>query len=279
MQAKVCVITGANSGIGFECAKALASLRAHVVLVCRDENRGHEACRAISNTVPEAQVDLITGNLGSIDGVKKLAAQLLASYPEIHVLINNAGVWMTQKRITKDGLELSFMVNHLAPFMLIHLLQPALINGTPARIINISAGLYAKGAVDIERTPIGADFGRLKTYANSKLCNVLTLAEAARRLKGTGVTLNFVHPGVVNTKLGDSKGFWGWLLRKVKQSWLTPEQGAAAPIWLATAPEMADISGSYFDEKEPVPLAPNALNEKLARQVWDISLELGHINH
>jgi len=268
------VVTGANSGIGFEIALALAEMQAHVVLVCRDTSRGKEAVTAIKARCNNSNIDLVRGDLGTIAGTRQLAIELQQRYPLIHVLVNNAGVWMTRKHINADGLELSFMVNHLAPFMLNRLLRPSLIAAAPARIININAGLYIKGTVDIERTPYGADFGRFKTYANSKLCNVLTLAGEAQELEGSAVTLNHVHPGVIQTALGDSKGVLGWLMRQIKKSWLTPAQGAVAPVWLATAEEIATISGAYFNEKAQIPIDARAQDETLARQVRDFSIRV-----
>lgn len=281
MNNKVCVVTGANTGIGFEVALGLARHGAHTVLVCRDAARGEAAVSAICAAVPEAQVDLVVANLNSVAGTHALAAALIQRFPRIHVLVNNAGVWMSSKQLNADGLELSFMVNHLAPFILNQRLRSNLMAAAlpddPARIINVNAGLYMKGAVDIERTPIGADFGRIRSYANSKLCNVLTLAEEARQLEGFGVTINHVHPGVVRTGLGDSRGALGWLLRLVKKSWLTPAQGAESPVWLATAPELAGVSGAWFNVKERIPLATVATDATLSQQVWDLSRSLGRL--
>jgi NAD(P)-dependent dehydrogenase (short-subunit alcohol dehydrogenase family) len=273
MQQKVCVVTGGNAGIGYEIVQALAQQQARVVLVGRNAARGQAAQQAIQ-AATGGTVDLVVGDVGSVASTRQLADSLLADYPAIHVLINNAGVWMTKKVLNEDGLEQSFMVNHLAPFMLNHLLLPALRAAGGARIVDVNAGLYANGKVDLAKTPYGKDFGRIRTYANSKLCGVLTLAEQGRRLEGSGVTINMVHPGVIRTGLGDSSGPIGWLLRWVKRSWATPAQGAVAPVWLATAPEVAGKSGLYFNEKEALALADVAKDEALAADLWALSVRL-----
>ncbi len=268
MRGKVCIVTGANAGIGYEIAKALAELDAHVVLVSRNELKGREARDSIKAVAGDSNVELVVGDLGSIASTRTLAEAIANRYPKIHVLVNNAGVWMTQRELNEDGLERSFMTNHLAPFMLSQLLLPNLMAASPARIVTVNSGLYVKGKVDIQRTPTGEDFGRLASYANSKLCNVLTLEEQARQLEGTGVTINMVHPGVIRSNLGETTGIVGWLLRQVKRLWKTPEQGAEAPVWLATDPSVSHHSGVYFNEKKIMPLVAVAQDRDLADAVW-----------
>ncbi len=274
MQSKRYVVTGGNAGIGYEIVRGLAQKSAEVVLVSRDEARGRTAQAELQAATGAGKIDLVVGDLGTVAGTRQLATDLLAAYPTLDGLINNAGVWMTRKVLNEDGLELSFMVNHLAPFMLSQLLLPALQAAGHARIVHVNAGLYVKGKVDLQKTPYGKDFGRIRTYANSKLCAVLTLPEQARRLAGNSVTVNMVHPGVIRTGLGDTSGVVGWLLRQVKRQWATPLQGAVAPIWLATAPELAEQCGIYFNEQVPMPLADNAQDEALAAALWQLSERL-----
>ncbi|MCA9986376.1 MAG: hypothetical protein KDE59_18835, partial [Anaerolineales bacterium] len=175
-------------------------------------------------------------------------------------------------------LEMGFMVNFLAPFMLSHLLGERLRASAPARIIHVNAGLYVKGKVDLARTPYGRDFGRLRTYANSKLCHALTLRQEADLFAPHNVTVNMVHPGVVNTALGDMGGPLGWLLKRVKRSWLSPAEGAIAPVWLATSAEVAGQTGQYFNEKEVIPLAAVARDEELGRALWQLACELAGLD-
>lgn len=273
METGAYIVTGANAGIGYEIARALAQQGNHTVLICRNAERGTAALNQLTSQTDGA-VDLVLGDLSSLAAVRTLAANLLAQYPSIACLIHNAGIWMTHKQLNEDGLELSFMVNHLAPFMLTQLLSERLMASAPARIVYVSAGLYIKGAVDVARTPMGNDFGRIKTYCNTKLCSVLTLEKLAGQFAESNVTVNMVHPGVIRTGLGDSNGIVGWLLRQIKRSWATPEEGADAPVWLATDPALAETTGLYFDEKKEMPLADVAKDTQLANQVWQLSLRL-----
>ena len=274
MKNRVCVVTGGNAGIGKAIVQALAAQQAQVVLVSRDKERGETAVQDICQSLPNAHVELVVGDLGTIATTRQLAHTLLDRYPAIHVLINNAGIWPTKKQLNADGLEQSFMVNHLAPFMLNRLLFERLKASAPARIVNVSAGLYVNGRVDLTKTPYGHDFHPIRTYASTKLCNVLCLPLEAAQLAGSGVTLNAVHPGVINTDLGIMRGPLGWLMKLVKRGWGTPEQGAVAPVWLATAPELASTHGQYFNEKEAIPLAKVAQNAGLAQQLWQLSERL-----
>lgn len=167
------------------------------------------------------------------------------------------------------------MVNHLAPFILSNRLLPRLKANAPARIVNINAGLYAMGKVDLEETPYGRDFGRIRTYANTKLCNLLFTREMAQRIESSGVTVNAVHPGVINTNLGDTSGLVGLLLRLVKRFWDPPEEGAKAPVWLATSPEVEGVNGRYFELQEAVEVEGKARDGALGRRLWELSAELG----
>jgi NAD(P)-dependent dehydrogenase (short-subunit alcohol dehydrogenase family) len=271
MTKKLCVVTGANAGIGKAIALALTQAGLRVVMVCRDAQKGAQAAAEIKTAVPDNPPTLLIGDLGSIAGVRQIAADLLAQYPQIHILINNAGVWATKRKLNADGLETSFMVNHLAPFLLTNLLLERLQASRPARIVNINAGLYVKGQLDLEKTPYGHDFHSLKSYANTKLANVLFTQELARRLEGSGVTVNAIHPGVIRTELGNRSGPLGWLLKLIKRSWKTPEEGAKSPVWLATAAELEGVNGRYYNEFEEIPIDPVAQDEALTQQLWQFS--------
>ncbi|MEZ4644400.1 MAG: SDR family oxidoreductase [Chloroflexota bacterium] len=274
MKEKVCVVTGGNAGIGKAIASELARMQAHVVIVSRNREKGELALADIRQEAPMGQVELVVGDLGTAAGTRQLANTLLAQLPHIHVLVNNAGVWLTQRQLNVDGLEMTFMVNHLAPFILTNMLLARLQASTPARIVNVNAGLYVNGRFNLQQTPYGHDFHRLRTYANSKLGNIFYTQELARRIEGSGVTVNAVHPGVIRTDLGVMSGVLGWLLRLVKRSWPGPEVGAQAPVWLATAPELEAVNGKYFDLKQETPYAPVAQNPELAQQVWALSEQL-----
>jgi NAD(P)-dependent dehydrogenase (short-subunit alcohol dehydrogenase family) len=269
------VVTGANAGIGKAVALQLAQAGHHVVAVCRDEAKGQAAIAEIRAAAgPAARVDLVRGDVSTVAGVRELATRLLAQYHAIHVLVNNAGVWMTERKLNADGIELTFMVNHLAPFLLTILLLERLKASAPARIVNVNAGLYVKGEADLEKLPAGENFHRFKTYMHSKLCNVYFTTELAHRLEDSGVTVNALHPGVIRTNLGDAPGALGVLIRFAKRFWKTPDDGAKPVVRLAIADDVQGVSGKYFTEREEVPIADNAKNADLSKKLWALSEKL-----
>ncbi len=269
------IVTGANAGIGKAAAHQLAQQGHHVVAVCRDEAKGKAAVAEIRAAVrPDARVDFVQGDLSAVAGVRELAARLLAQYHVIHVLVNNAGVWMTQRKLNADGIEMTFMVNHLAPFLLSNLLLDRLKASAPARIVNVNAGLYMKGEADLEKLPTGENFNRFKTYMHSKLCNVYFTTELARRLEGSGVTVTALHPGVIRTNLGDAPGALGALIRLAKRFWATPEDGAKPVVRLAVADDVQGDSGKYYNEFEEMPIAENATNPETSAKLWALSEKL-----
>ncbi len=273
--ARTIVVTGANAGIGKAVALQLAQAGHHVVAVCRDDAKGRAAVAEIRAVAgPEVRVDLVLGDLSTVAGVRALATKLLAQYHAIHVLVNNAGVWMNKRVLNADGLEMTFMVNHLAPFLLSNLLLERLKASAPARIVNVNAGLYAMGECDLEKLPSGANFKAFKTYMHSKLCNVYFTTELARRIEGSGVTVNALHPGVIRTNLGASQTPLGLLLKVVKRFWTEPEAGAKPVVRLAIDSELEGVSGKYFDVMKESPLAPNAQDPELAKRLWNLSEKL-----
>ena len=278
MENKVCIVTGGNRGIGYEIVKALALQGMDVVMISRSKERGQAALAQLQTEVQQGQITLVVGDLGTVAGTRQLADDLLQTCPRIDVLINNAGIWPTKKILNADGLELGFMVNFLAPFMLSQLLKERLIASAPARIVHVNAGLYVKGKVDLAKTPYGADFSRLRSYADSKLCAVLILAQEAALFDPHGVTVNMVHPGVVNTDLGQMGGVMGWLLKQVKRGWMTPAQGAVAPVWLAKAADVDDETGLYFNEKEVIPVDDVAQDKQLARDLWQFAEQAANLD-
>lgn len=269
------VVTGANAGIGKAVAQQLAQQGHHVVAACRDEARGKAAVAEIRAAAgPDARVDLVQGDLSTVTSVRELAARLLAQYHSIHVLVNNAGVWMTQRRLNADGIEMTFMVNHLAPFLLSNLLLDRLKASAPARIVNVNSGLYVKGEADLEKLPTGENFNRFKTYMHSKVCNVYFTTELARRLNGSGVTVTALHPGVIRTNLGDAPGALGALIRLAKRFWATPEDGAKPVVRLAVADDVQGVTGKYYNELEEMPIAENAKSPETSAKLWALSEKL-----
>lgn len=272
---KTIIVTGANAGIGKAVALQLVQQGHHVVAVCRDEVKGKAAVAEIRAAAgADARVDLVLGDLSTVAGVRELAARLLAQYHAIHVLINNAGVWMTQRKLNVDGIEMTFMVNHLAPFLLSNLLLDRLKASAPARIVNVNAGLFVKGEADLEKLPAGENFNRFKTYMHSKLCNVYFTTELAQRLNGSGVTVTALHPGVIRTNLGDAPGALGALIRFAKRFWATPEDGAKPVVRLAIADDVQGVTGTYYNELEEMPITDNAKNPETSVKLWALSEKL-----
>ena len=271
------IVTGGNTGIGKAIAQALVAAQAQVVITSRDPDKGAQAISDIKQAFRHANVELVVGDLSTIASTHQLADTLLEDFPNIAVLINNAGVWMLRRQINQDQLEYSFMVNHLAPFILSNRLLTLLKANAPARIINLNAGLYAMGKLDLDKTPYGYDFSFLKTYANTKLCNLLFTRVLAHRIEGSGVTVNAVHPGVIRTNLGDTSGIFGLLLRVIKLALDPPEEGAKAPVWLATSSDVEGLNGQFFDIQAPTEVNETAKDAALSQRLWDLSVALAGV--
>ncbi len=276
MDAKVCVLTGATSGVGYQSAKRLAKGGAHLVLVCRDREKAE---RVKSELVHEytAQVDVLVADFSKLCEVREAARAILANYPRIDVLINNAGLHNTHRTLTKEGVETVFCVNHLASFLLTRLLLNRLIESSPARIIQVSSQGHRFGGLDLN--DLNWDRRRyrgLQGYGASKVAQLLTVWELADILMGSGVTINAVHPGEVRTNIGMNNGpvyrfyqrylIW-WILKD-------PVISGEAIYYMAASPEMQTVSGKFFNltiEEKP---APHALDRTLGKQVWAISEQL-----
>ncbi len=277
MKKRTFVVTGGNTGVGKAIAVDLAKRRYHVVIVSRNPEKGDAALNEIKSLSDNQSVDLIVGDLSSVQSCKELAGNILKNYPDVSVLINNAGIWPVKLEINADGLEMAFMVNHMAPFILSNMLLNRLKKNAPSRIVNVNAGLYVFGKLDIEKTPYGKDFSRLSTYMNTKLCNIFFTQRFLEEIGGSGVTINALHPGVLRTNLGDSPGLFGRILKIMKRACDPPEEGAKAPVWLASCPEIEKTCGRYFELCIEKPYARNAQNPELRNRLWDLSCELASL--
>jgi retinol dehydrogenase 12 len=273
---KTCVVTGGNSGIGLHTVIGLARGGARVALISRNKERGEAALVEARAAAPGATIDLVIGDLGSLSATRALAAALLARYPAIHVLVNNAGLWMTERTLTSDGLETTFAVNHLAPFLLTNLLLERLVASAPARIVNVSSAGHRRGALDFDDLQAARGFGKIKAYCDSKLANVLFTRELAKRLEGKGVTVNALHPGVVRTNLGNnSSGVIRWVFEMAGPLFFkTPEQGARTSLHVATSPALDGVSGRYFKDSREVSPSRAARVDADAARLWQVSEEL-----
>jgi len=275
MQGKTCIVTGASAGIGQAIAQGLAARGAHVVLVCRSRARAEAAQHAIRTATGNSATDIALTDLASQADIRRLAHEVLQRYPRIHALINNAGVMNTKRKLTVDGLETVFAVNHLAYFLLTQLLLPRLFESAPARIVNVASDAHQWATLDFADLQNQRRYRGLNVYGQSKLCNLLFTRELARRIAGTGVTVNSMHPGGVATSLGWNNGWWAVLVAKVLKPFLrTAEQGADTAIYLTTAPEVTNVNGKYFYNRREHHPSLAAQDDEAARRLWEVSEQL-----
>lgn len=270
MNGKVCVVTGATSGIGKAAATALARMGSQVVLVGRDRGRAEATAAEIgakSAVPPKAEI----ADLASMEQVRALAGRL-ASLERIDVLINNAGLVLGERRVTEDGFEHVFAVNHLAPFLLTSLLQPKLAGSAPARIVTVTSDAHSAAKLDLDDPNLEHDWNSWRSYANSKLANILFTRELARRLDGTGVTANCAHPGVVRTGFGrEGKALLRLGMTIARPFVLSPERGADTIVYLASSPDVAGETGGYYVKRQRREPSAAARDDAAARRLWDIS--------
>ncbi|HLV98803.1 MAG TPA: SDR family oxidoreductase [Ktedonobacterales bacterium] len=276
MQGKVCLVTGSNSGIGKATALGLAKLGATVVMICRDQSKGQAAQDEIKAKSGNSSVDLLIADLSSQQSIRHLAQEVKTRYPQVHVLLNNAGVSAGKRTVTVDGLETTFAVNHLAPFLLTNLLLDHLKASAPARIVTVAS--MAQNAIRFDDLQSEQRYNAWEVYGQSKLANILFTYELARRLEGTGVTANCLHPGVVATNLArDMSPVFQAFIRVLSISrvlFTSPEKGAETSIYLASSPEVEGISGKYFSNKRVAQPQPAAADTTNAQRLWQVSEQL-----
>jgi NAD(P)-dependent dehydrogenase (short-subunit alcohol dehydrogenase family) len=271
------VITGANSGIGKAAAVALAKMGLNLVLVCRDRERGERAVSEVRESGGKGSVDLEVADLSSLEAVRGLAEDIRERHPETNVLVNNAGLATLRRTVTPEGYETTFAVNYLAPFLLTNLLLDVLKANAPSRIVNVASDAHYSGHVRFDDLQGERGFNGLGAYAQSKLALVLFTKELASRLKGTGVTANCLHPGVVATNVWNrGAGPFGFIMALPKLFLISPERGAETVVYLATSPEVKE-SGEYFEKKRVKRSSAESYDTKEAQRLWDISLQLTHL--
>ncbi len=287
MDGKICVVTGATSGIGAESARQLAEMGARVVLVGRNQEKLERTVEAIRVQFPEACLEKALADLSRQADIRRLAENLNEQLPRIDVLLNNAGAMFTKRQESADGIELTFALNHLAYFLLTNLLWDRLIASAPSRVVNVSSDAH-KAAPDhskylreltFEAIQLRDDYGSFRAYALSKRANILFSRELAARLTGTGVTANSLHPGVVATNFFANNGPVSRVLRGVFDLFSIPvEQGAQTPVYLASSPEAEGITGRYFAKCAEAKPTISAQDPEAARRLWDLSAEWTGLN-
>lgn len=275
MIGKIAVVTGATSGIGLVTARELARMGATVIVMARSRERGESTREAIVAQTGNKAVELVLADFASLAAVRGGAEQILARHGRIDVLVNNAGIYMGERRLSADGYELTFAVNHLAPFLLTHLLLDALRASPTARVVTVSSQAHTSGRGRFDDVGTERGYSGLQAYSESKLANVLFTYELARRLEGSGVTANCLHPGGVRTNFASgAKGLFALAFNLVKPFLRTPEQGAQTSIYLAASPEVEGVTGMYFVDRRARPSAPRSYDRGLQARLWALSEEL-----
>jgi NAD(P)-dependent dehydrogenase (short-subunit alcohol dehydrogenase family) len=275
MRGRTVLLTGATSGIGRATALALARCGADMTIVCRNRERGEETARA-AKAAGAANVEVLVCDLARLAEVRRLAADVLSSARPLNVLINNAAVVNVERRVTQDGIEESFAVNHLAPFLLTNLLLPKLRASAPARVVTVASDAH-KLVDGINFDDIGFEhgYGWMKSYGQSKLANIMFTYELARHLDDGGVTTNCLHPGAVATGLGMNNGWWArGLIYLLRPFFKTSDRGAETSVFLASSPVVEGVSGKYFSNCRELKSAPSSYDVEAARKLWDISARM-----
>lgn len=274
MTGRTVLVTGGTGGIGLATAAGLARLGARVGIVGRDVDRAEAAAARLRRD--GAQVDVFVADLSAQHEVRRLADGVLAAYPRLDVLVNNVGGYWATRHTTVDGLEHTFAVNHLAPFLLTNLLLDRLRTSAPARVVTVSSGAQAMGRIDFEDLQGERDYSGQRAYSQSKLANVMFTYELARRLRGTGVTATALHPGVVRTDFGreDSTGWMRLMLPVIRPFMKSPERGATTSILLASSPEVDGVTGRYFANQKERRSSPASYDAAAAARLWDVSAAL-----
>jgi len=272
LSGKTCVVTGANIGIGKETALGLARLGAAVVLVCRDQGRGEAAQREIKQKSGNDRVELMICDFSSQASIRQFAKDFIQQHERLDVLVNNAGVVLRERSLTEDGVESTFGINHLGYFLVTNLLIDLLKKSAPARIVNVASTGHKFAKLDVDAWPAGSDYSAFGAYANSKLANVLFTHELSRRLAGTGVTANCLHPGGVGTNL--FRPLPKFLQALIKLVTISPEHGARTSIYLASSPEVEGVTGEYFVRCRRHTSSEASHNREAEQRLWVLSAQL-----
>ncbi len=269
MAGRICVVTGATAGIGKATALALATMGATVIIVARDAAKSARTVDEIERAVPGSTVDVVLADFASLDAVRAAAAEIAKRYSAVHVLVNNAGVANKDRLESVNGFELTFAVNHLASFLFTRELMPLLRAGAPSRIVNVASVAEKHGPIDFDDLQSTRGYRGFRVYGKSKLANILFTYELAARLTGSGVTANCVHPGAVAT---DMLKQLPWLLyAMISPFLLTPEQGAATQIFLASSPQVEGVSGGYFVKGKAARSSKRSYDVAARERLWEVS--------
>ena len=268
MKGKICLITGATSGIGRATAMALAKMGADIVVTTRDERRGAETKKGLVERTGNESIDVLFCDLSSLQSVKDCSDRFRSAHDRLDVLINNAGIWERRRSLSKDGIELTFAVNHIAPFLMTNLLLDILRRSAPSRVISVSSSLHG-GTIDFDDIGFERRFSGMMAYRQSKLADMLFIKELSRRLEGSSVTANCLMPGMVSTGLARNSM---WINRAVFRAFgSSPEKGARTAVYLASSPDVEKTSGECFARCRIAKTSEESNDPALAKRFWEFS--------
>lgn len=275
LNGKICMVTGATSGIGKVTARELAQMGATVIIVGRNPEKSENAVKQIRRETGNPAVEFMLADLSSQKEIRQLVQDFKKRYDRLHVLVNNAGSIFLARRESVDGIEMTFALNHLGYFLLTNLLIDALQASAPSRIINVSALLHKWAKINFDDLQNREMYIGVRAYPQSKLCNLYFTYELARRMEGTGVTANALHPGVVATNLGVNDNRFGRVMRRlINFALINPEEGAQTIIYLAASPDAQTVTGKYFVKQKAVSSSQASYNQAVASRLWCVSAEL-----
>jgi NAD(P)-dependent dehydrogenase (short-subunit alcohol dehydrogenase family) len=276
----IAVITGANSGIGYETTKALATKGYHIIMVCRNLNRCEIAIKKIKESVPDFSYDLYLADLSVIKQTKNIGKQIADKYPIIDLLINNAGLFIAEEKQSEDGFELTLANNHFSAFVLTHALLPSLQKSADPRIVNVASQAQMLAKLTLDNIHLKGSYGGMLAYANSKLYNIMFTLKLSDLVKHTPIKVNCMHPGGVNTGFGkNTTGITGFIFKQLGWLLRTPKKGAETVIWLATSVDMTSKTGGYYYDKKEIKAQANAYKEENLSKLWSLSEEMCGIRY
>ncbi len=267
---KTCIITGSTSGIGRETALALAAEGARLVLPVRNTEKGESFKQEILEKTGNENIEIYPCRLDSFESIREFAGKFREKYSHLHLLINNAGIWEMKRKTSEDGIEMNFAVNHLAPFLLTNLLLDTMKKSSPARIVNVSSEAHRQAKMRFDDLEGEKKWSGFRSYAQSKLANILFTRKLSEMVSQNGVTVNSLHPGVVSTRLFDKMP--GFLRGVFRLFMIPPAKGAQTSIYLATSPQVEKTSGEYFVKKKIKKPSAEATNKENADKLWEVSL-------
>lgn len=267
------LVTGGSAGMGKAAATMLAREGAKVIILCRNKERGETALENIKKESGNDNVEMMLCDLGSIKSIYAFAEEFKKKYKKLNVLVNNAGVIVPGRHETKDGFELQFGVNHLGHFLLTNLLLDSLEAGKPSRIVVVASGAHKVGKIYMDDVNLTKNYNVVRSYSQSKLANILFTYELSEKLKGSGITVNCLHPGAVATQMGINRktGFGKFITGLLKPFFQSPEQGASTAVYLAVSKEVEGVSGKYFYKSKPIKSSDLSYDKELARKLWELS--------